>query len=124
MTEEQVRQWRQSRDIARLITDPEKQKAALQKVYDDRDDMMMHCIQRQADRIKKGLANDERFDTELKGVKNNLAEMKEELKPLKETDKDYRGWKLKIQGGVILWRIIRYLVAAGFGGVVVKFATA
>lgn len=52
MTEEQVINWKKERDIARRIADDTSRHEALQEVYDHRDDMMMHCIQRQADRVK------------------------------------------------------------------------
>lgn len=117
MTAEQVAQWKHERDLARSISDPAERSAAIQKVYDLRDDMMMHCIQRQADRIKTGLANDET-------MKADIATIKDEMKPLKETDKEFRENKLKLKGAKMLWTALRYIVTAGGGALLMKLLTA
>jgi hypothetical protein len=52
MTEDQIKQWRESRDIARAIADDSSRSIALQQVYDQRDEMMMECIAHQSDRVK------------------------------------------------------------------------
>lgn len=123
MDADQIKNWKKERDIARAIQDPTARAIALEAVYDHRDDMQMECIQHQADRIKTSLANDAILDKDIKQVKSELASMKKELAPCVESDKDYRSWKLKIQGGVLLWRILKYLVAAGCGGIVWQLLT-
>ena len=115
MTKEQVEQWKHERDIARGITDEAQRSKAMQAVYDLRDDMMMHCIQRQADRIKMSLENDELLKTDLTGVKDDVSGIKEELKPLKETDREYRDNKLRFQGAAKLWSVLKYVAAIGGG---------
>ena len=52
MTEDQIEQWEEERDIARAIEDEASRHTALQKVYDHRDKMMMTCIAHQSDRVK------------------------------------------------------------------------
>lgn len=114
MTAEQVAQWKHERDLARSISDPSERSSAIQKVYDLRDDMMMHCIQRQADRIKTGLANDET-------MKADIATIKAEMKPLKETDREFREGKLKLKGAKMLWTALRYISTAVGGATLMKF---
>jgi len=124
MTAKQVADWKIERDIARSISDPDERAKALEKVYDHKDDMMLECIQHQADRIKTGLANDSILDKEIKGVKSDVATLKAELKPCVESDKDYRSWKLKIQGGILLCKFLKYASAAVGGGVILKLLQA
>ena len=121
MTAHEIEQWKQSRDIARLIQDPEERSKAMDRVYDMRDDLQMECIQHQSDRIKMTLKNAEDLNEEIKGIKVDIAEMKQDMKPCIESDKDYREWKMKIQGGVIMWKILKYLLAAGGGGLLIRF---
>lgn len=109
MTAEQIQQWKVERDIARRAKNPE----LLQTAYDHRDDMMMECIQHQADRVKLGLQNDAEMASEIRDIKT-------ELKPLKATEREYREDKLKAQGMIILWRILRYLAAGGMGAAVLQ----
>ena len=121
MTSEQIKAWRVERDIAR----ESGSKELIQKAYDHRDDMMMECIQHQADRMKKGLANDERFEKQLSTMDNRLVKIEDELPPLKETAKDYKE-KILIakgaQGGIqMLITVLKYLVAAGGGAALLKF---
>jgi len=120
MTAEQIKNWMKERDIARAISDSAEREKALEAVYDHKDDMMLECIQHQADRVKIGLANDALLDAEIKGLKGAVNGLRDELKPLKESDKDYRQWKLKIQGGILLWKILKYLVAGGCGAALLR----
>lgn len=124
MNAKQIEDWKRERDIARAIRDPEERKIALVKVYDHRDDMQMECIAHQAERIKIGLQNDAILDGKIETVKRNLADFKKEVEPCLESDKDYRAWKLKLEGGIWLWRILRYAAAAGGGAVILKMLQA
>ena len=91
MTAEQIEQWKRERDIARAISDPKERDIALGKVYDHRDDMMMECIQHQAERVKKSLENDKRLEGEINEIKLALA-------PCGESDKEWREKKLMARG--------------------------
>lgn len=53
MTEEQIKNWKTERNIARAIKDEESRSIALRAVYDHRDDMMMECIAHQSSRVKE-----------------------------------------------------------------------
>ena len=52
MTDDQIKQWKYERDMARAIHNKEDRDKALRKCYDNRDDMMMTCIAHQGDRVK------------------------------------------------------------------------
>ena len=73
MTEEDVQNWRVERDIAKESGKPE----LLQKAYDHRDDLLMHCMQRQADRVKRLVANDERTEGEINIIKKDVCDIKQ-----------------------------------------------
>lgn len=113
MTAEQIEQWKRERDIARAIKDPTERVTALEKVYDHRDDMQLECIQHQADRIKTSLQNDAILSGKIDKLDGRVAKVEVEMKPLKETDKDYRAWKLRAEGAKLLWRLLRYAAAIG-----------
>lgn len=53
MTDEQIKNWKRERDIAREIADEDSRKKALEQVYDHRDEMMMECIAHQSNRVKE-----------------------------------------------------------------------
>lgn len=52
MTDEQIKAWKHERDMARAIQSESDRQVALQKCYDNRDEMMMTCIAHQGDRVK------------------------------------------------------------------------
>lgn len=52
MTDEQIKAWKHERDMARAIVNEDDRQIALQKCYDNRDEMMMTCIAHQGDRVK------------------------------------------------------------------------
>ena len=52
MTEQQIKDWKHERDMARAIKNDEDRERSLQECYDHRDDMMMECIAHQSDRVK------------------------------------------------------------------------
>lgn len=120
MTSEQIANWKRERDIARAIADPVERERAFTKVYDHRDDMQMECIQHQADRIKTGLTNDAILDRELKALKTDVGEIRKELKPLKESDREFREAKIEARGMKRLLNWLRYIVAAGGGALLLK----
>jgi len=113
MTEVEVEQWKRERDMARRIENPEKRDAALQEVYDHRDDLQMKCIQHQADRIKTVLSDSVQ-------MKADISKIKEEMKPLKETEREYKEAKIEARGMARLIKLAKYVVAMGGGAVIVK----
>lgn len=120
MTEEQIVKWKAKRDEARNHPDPAVREALLKQAYDDRDDLLMECVSHQAIRVKKSLENDERIEKKLDNLDDRLVKVEEDMKPVKESDKDYRAQKERIQGAKMLWQLLRYLAAAGAGGAVAK----
>lgn len=44
MTDKDIADWIFKRNLARAIENPKDREIALQKIYDDKDDMMMICI--------------------------------------------------------------------------------
>lgn len=52
MTDEQIKAWKHERDMARAIVNESDRQVALQKCYDNRDEMMMTCIAHQSNRVK------------------------------------------------------------------------
>lgn len=113
MTAAQIEQWKRERDIARSIQDPKERAIALEKVYDHRDDMQLECIQHQADRIKTSLQNDQVLSQKIDKLDGRVAKVEGDMKPLKETDKEYRAWKLRAEGAKLLWKLLRYGAAIG-----------
>lgn len=100
MTSEQIKQWKQSRDIARGIADPESRRIALEKVYDQRDDLQMECIQHQADRIKLCLKRSETTEIDISNIKADLSNIKDEMKPLKKTSAEFTTMKERGKGAI------------------------
>lgn len=113
MTAAQIEQWKRERDIARAIQDPKERAIALEKVYDHRDDMQMECIQHQADRIKIGLENDKMLGDKIDNLGKRVNEAESDIKPLKAMHKEYEGWKLRVQGASMLWKLLKYGAAIG-----------
>lgn len=123
MTAAQIEQWKRERDIARAIQDPRERAIALEKVYDHRDDMQLECIQHQADRIKTSLQNDQVLSQKIDKIDGRVAKVEGDMKPLKETDKDYRAWKLRAQGAKMMWKALRYAAAIGGSSAVTYLLT-
>ena len=120
MTAKQIADWRVERDIAR----ESGRKDLIDKAYDHRDDMMMECIQHQADRMKQGLANDAKFEQQLSKMDTRLIKIEDEMPSLQETAKDYKE-KILIakgaQGGIkVFITILKYVAAAGGGAAILK----
>lgn len=114
MNEQQIRQWKESRDIARAIQDPESRRVALEKVYDQRDEMQMECIAHQAERIKSCLRNHEKVDSDITEIRKDISAMKTEIKPLKETDEEFRRYKERGKGAV--WGVRLSIAVIGIVG--------
>jgi hypothetical protein len=98
MTEDQIDQWKEERDIARAISDDASRGVALQKVYDHRDDMMMECIAHQSDRVKMILKDHD---------------------DMVESHKIFCRERAERAGAKKLWDIIKYVLAmllSGGGG--------
>lgn len=114
MTEEDVKNWKVERDIARQSGNPE----LLQIAYDHRDDLMMNCIQRQADRVKALIDHKRTVDTELKEVKNTVSaictKLDEHSLVVEEVKKD----KIKGQGIILALKILGWISAAGGSGAI------
>lgn len=91
MYDDEIERWEETRDIARAISDDKDRAAALQKVYDQRDKMMMTCIAHQAGRVKELQADNAK-------IKNDLATITSEMKPMKETCDSVEKAKLKFSG--------------------------
>lgn len=113
MTEEQIRNWKVERDIARSIKDENERRAALEKVYDHRDEMQMECIAHQSDRVKAIKAN-------LEAMKVEISDVKKDLRPCVETDKEYRIQKERIKGAKAMLMILKWIVVAGGGAFVMR----
>lgn len=91
MYDHEIKRWEETRDIARAITDDKDRAAALQKVYDQRDKMMMTCIAHQGGRCKELQADNAK-------IKSDLEAIRREMKPMKETCDSVEKAKLKFSG--------------------------
>lgn len=52
MTDDQIKDWKHERNMARAIKNDADRAVALQDCYDHRDEMMMTCIAHQSKRVK------------------------------------------------------------------------
>jgi len=118
MTEDQIAQWKRERDIARKIEDPESRKRALEEVYDHRDEMQMTCIAHQANRIKQCLANDIEMERNINDMRSEVKEVKKDMKPLQESDREFREAKIEARGMNRLIGWVKIACASGLGGIV------
>lgn len=118
MTEEQVNKWIKRRNDAKRIEDPVARSQALDLVYELRDEMQLDCFRKQADRIKKSLENDAQLARELRDVKADVDDIKQELPAFRETDRDYRQKKERTKGAIFALRALDYIFRlAGAGGI-------
>ena len=116
MTEDQIKQWKRERDIARKIEDPESRRKALEEVYDHRDEMQMTCIAHQANRIKQCLENNIETERNVSEMRTEIKSLRDEMKPLKETDKEFREAKIEARGMKRLIGWVKMACASGLGG--------
>ena len=134
MTEEQIKVWRQHRDIAKQIEDPVQRQLALDKLYEEKDDLMQECFQKQSTRIKNVIANQIEMNDNINQIKddvimlndnmekvnNNILTIGDRLQKndnvtykLNEKDIEKRGMKK-------LLKIIYYIIAAGGSGLLIN----
>lgn len=118
MTQDQLEKWQKRRDEAKKIQDPVAREAALDVVYDMKDDMQLDCQRKMADRIKELKSSDAIQSEAIQGIKRDVDEIKKDLPSIKETDKDYRAKKERAKGAVLALKALDWLLkAAGAGGI-------
>lgn len=117
MTAEDVANWKIERDIARESGQPE----LMQKAYDHRDDLMMHCIQRQADRVKKLIANDERTENEIGAMKTDICDIKSKVSQHEHVVSAIKDGKSQAKGFWLAIKILAWASATLGSGVVGYF---
>lgn len=118
MTQDQLEKWQKRRDEAKKIEDPVAREAALDVVYDMKDDMQLDCQRKMADRIKELKSSDAIQSEAIQGIKRDVDEIKKDLPSIKETDKDYRAKKERAKGAVLALKALDWLLkAAGAGGI-------
>lgn len=106
MTEDQVLKWQKRRDEAKQIQDPVAREAALDVVYDMKDDLQLDCQRKMADRIKDLVARDHVQGADMATLRLDIAELKKTLKehdPVVQAVKDAQA---KTQGAWLLLKII------------------
>ena len=106
MTEEQVLMWQKRRDEAKQIEDPAARQAALDVVYDMKDDLQLDCQRKMSDRIKALVARDQQQAADLVALRLDVSELKkgfQEHDPVVQTVKDAQ---VKTQGAWLLLKII------------------
>lgn len=110
MTDEQIQQWKVERDIARGIKDPDERHAALEKVYDHRDEMQMTCIAHQSMRQKKLVAD--------------VEDLKAKIAPLQKDHEEYQQKKAEAKGAIKLLHVLKWAAVAFSGAGVMKLIQA
>lgn len=111
MTEEQVLRWQKRRDEAKQIEDPAARQAALDVVYDLKDDLQLDCQRKMSDRIKALVARDQQQAADLVALRLDVSELKkgfQEHDPVVRTVKDAQ---VKTQGAWLLLKIIGVTIA-------------
>ena len=83
MTEEQIKTWRKHRDIAKKIEDPVQRQIALDKLYEEKDDLMQDCFYKQSKRIKEVVAMQESLNKDLKQSKEKLNDIDSSVNEMK-----------------------------------------
>ena len=99
MTDEQIKAWKHERDMARAIVNETDRQVALQKCYDNRDEMMMTCIAHQGDRVKLIMKDHNDMVQSHKTFQSMLAQEKHEKEVYKK-----------------VLAVVKWLVALGGGG--------
>lgn len=110
MTDDQIKNWKVERDIARGIHDPEERRIALEKVYDHRDEMQMTCIAHQSVRVKS--------------LQANMAEVKRDIMPLKKTCNEIETKKIEARGALKFAGILSTIAKIGGGALLYKIIQA
>jgi hypothetical protein len=108
MTDEQIKAWKHERDMARAIVDETDRQVALQKCYDNRDEMMMTCIAHQGDRVKLIMKDHGDMVQSHKAFQEMLAQERHEKEAYKKVL------------AVVKW-LVALLGAGGVGAAVTRF---
>ena len=114
MTEEQVKMWKVRRDEAKSIEDPKAREAALDIVYDMKDDMQLDCQRKMADRIKGLVASDDiqgkkidTIQTDVGNLKTQIASHAPIINAVKEANSQAKG----------MWNLLKIIgILASIGG--------
>lgn len=130
MTEDQVKKWQQRRTAAKQIADPVAREAALDLVYDLKDDMQLDCQRKMADRIKELVSSDLEQHESIAEVKRDLASLKRSMETHEvefendhATVQEIRDNKLKVAGAWSLLRVLGYILAVGGGSLITWLLT-
>ena len=118
MTEEQVTKWREQRDKAKQIEDPEAREKALDIVYDMKDDLQLECQRKMADRIKGFVESDKVQQGKIAEIKSSVQKLQSDFEEDHETVKEIKEGKLKASGVVLALKWLGYIAAAGGGSVI------
>ena len=127
MTEEQVEQWKVEREIAAKSGDQK----LIDLAEEHRDQMMMHCIQRQADRIKKVSADNDEIKRDIADIKCRMTDIATSRAVLTEKyeavttsvlemKNKVDAWQNQAKGAKWLWDILKVGVGAGGGAMILK----
>ena len=106
MTDDQIKDWVFKRNLARAIENPKDREIALQKIYDDKDDMMMTCIAHQS---KRGKEQGEKID-EIMQHHNAMVQSHKTFQSMLAEEKVEKETYKKILS------IIKWVAALGGGG--------
>jgi hypothetical protein len=109
MTDEQIKAWKHERDMARAIVNETDRQVALQKCYDNRDEMMMTCIAHQGDRVKLIMKDHNDMVQSHKTFQAMLAQEKHEKEVYKKVLAVIK-WLAALGGGGGLGAIITNLI--------------
>ena len=111
MTEEQVLKWQKRRDEAKQIEDPKAREAALDVVYDMKDDLQLDCQRKMADRIKDLVARDQVQSSDMATLRLDVAEVKKAIKEHDPVVQAVKTAQVKSQGALLLLKVIGATVA-------------
>lgn len=111
MTEEQVLKWQKRRDEAKQIKDPVAREAALDIVYDMKDDLQLDCQRKLADRIKYLVARDGQQVADLTALRLDVAELRKGFQEHDPVVKTVKNAQVKTQGAWLLLKVIGATVA-------------
>ncbi len=115
MTDKDISDWIFKRDLARAIENQKDREIALQKIYDDKDSMMMTCIAHQS---KRGKEQGEKID-EIMRHHNAMVQSHQTFQQMLTKEQGEKEGYKKILNA------LKWLVALGGGGgvgaVITKF---
>ena len=108
--------WKERRDEAKAIEDPKARKAALDIVYDMKDDMQLDCQRKMADRIKGLVASDLTQGKKIDKIQEEMGSLKDEISTHAPVIKAVKEANNRVRGMWDLLKIIGWLVAVGGSG--------